>query len=181
MNWLNKSATINTESQSASGIGHFMLDLGGLIPGIGEAADLTNAIWYAKSGQYLYAALSLISMIPTIGDAVGKGGKFGMWLTKTAPKGSAAAVKYGPKISKMKTTIRSSQGPINAIIGKMQQNPKMAPYAGQIKGALNAFLAEPDPVQGPQTPATPAAPAATAQGAQTPAALPGTGTGTAAV
>lgn len=166
MNWLNKSATINTESQSASSIGHFMLDVGGLIPGIGEVADLTNAIWYAKSGQYLYAALSLISMIPAIGDAIGKGGKLGIWLTKTAPKGSAAAVKYGPKITKMKTTIRASKGPIDMLIGKMQQDPRFAPHATQIKEALDVFLAEPDPVQGPQAPATPSAPVTPGQQGQ---------------
>jgi 5-methylthioribose kinase len=36
---------------------HIGLDVLGLIPGIGEAADLTNAALYAKKGEHLMAAL----------------------------------------------------------------------------------------------------------------------------
>tara|TARA_R110000751_G_scaffold45637_1_gene103393 strand:- start:1108 stop:1608 length:501 start_codon:yes stop_codon:yes gene_type:complete len=55
--------------------GHLALDALGLIPGPGEAADLANALWYAKEGEYLNSAFSLISMIPEVGDLVGKGAK----------------------------------------------------------------------------------------------------------
>jgi len=51
------------------------LDIVGLIPGIGEAADAVNAIISLARGNPLEALLSGISMIPGAGDAVGKGGK----------------------------------------------------------------------------------------------------------
>ena len=88
-------------SKTFEDLAHLSLDVGGLIPGIGEAFDLTNALWYLRSGQPLNGAFSLISMIPAIGDLIGKGGKFGMWLSKIAPRSTAGAVKYGPKIQQI--------------------------------------------------------------------------------
>ncbi|MEU6130990.1 hypothetical protein ABZ805_17615 [Saccharopolyspora sp. NPDC047091] len=64
-----------------SDIGHFVLDLGGLIPGIGELADGANASWYAAEGDYTNAGLSAAAMIPfagwgaTGGKLLGKGAK----------------------------------------------------------------------------------------------------------
>jgi hypothetical protein len=66
-------------------IKHFTLDLVGLIPGLGDPADIANGISYANEAQkesdntkkaekYLYSALSFISAIPEpISDAVAKG------------------------------------------------------------------------------------------------------------
>ena len=51
------------------------LDLGGLIPGLGEALDAVNALISLARGNPLEAILSAISMVPGAGDAVGKGGK----------------------------------------------------------------------------------------------------------
>jgi hypothetical protein len=45
----------------------------GLIPGAGEAFDAANALISASRGKYVNAILSAISMIPTIGDIIGKG------------------------------------------------------------------------------------------------------------
>lgn len=56
-------------------VGHGALDLAGLVPVLGEPADLANAAWSAAEGNYLEAGLSLVSMIPIVGDAIGKGGK----------------------------------------------------------------------------------------------------------
>ena len=67
---------------------HFTLDIVGLIPGLGDPADIANGISYAneaekesdttkKAEKYLYAALSFISAIPEpVSDAVAKGIKF---------------------------------------------------------------------------------------------------------
>ena len=64
---------------------HFAMDVVGLIPGIGDPADIANGLSYAaeaqreqdpttKAEKYLYAALSFISAIPEpISDAVAKG------------------------------------------------------------------------------------------------------------
>ena len=58
-----------------SDVGHGALDIVGLVPVLGEAADLTNAAWYAAEGNYLDAGLSAISTVPIVGDIIGKGGK----------------------------------------------------------------------------------------------------------
>lgn len=76
---------------------HGGLDILGLIPGIGEAFDLGNAILYAKEGDWLNASLSLVSMIPEIGDAFGKGGKIAIYLEKMITKGGKAG-KLAEKI-----------------------------------------------------------------------------------
>ncbi|QZZ31811.1 hypothetical protein [Streptomyces sp. ST1015] len=61
--------------------GHFTLDVLGLIPGFGEAADGANCLWYAGEGNAIDAGLSCAGMVPFAGwGAAGvKGGK---WLTK---------------------------------------------------------------------------------------------------
>lgn len=52
-----------------SGIGHTVLDVAGFIPGLGVAADLIHAGWYAAEGDYKNAALSAAAAIPGAGDA----------------------------------------------------------------------------------------------------------------
>jgi RHS repeat-associated protein len=50
-----------------SDLGHAVLDVVGLVPVVGEAADLANAAWYAAEGDYVNAALSAASAIPFVG------------------------------------------------------------------------------------------------------------------
>jgi hypothetical protein len=52
-----------------------ILDVVGFIPGIGEIADGINGVISLARGDYVGAALSFTSMIPIVGDAIGKGGK----------------------------------------------------------------------------------------------------------
>ena len=54
---------------------HAGLDAVGFIPGIGDIADGVNAVLYLCEGDYSNAALSATSMVPVVGDAIGKGGK----------------------------------------------------------------------------------------------------------
>ncbi len=54
---------------SFSDIGHTALDVAGMVPIIGEAADLANAGWYAAEGDYKNAALSAAGAIPFAGNA----------------------------------------------------------------------------------------------------------------
>ena len=49
-------------------LGHAILNGLGLIPVIGEAFDIANAIWYAHDGEYGMAALSMMSALPMIGN-----------------------------------------------------------------------------------------------------------------
>lgn len=95
-----------TEENALQTAGHVILDIAGLIPGWGEPADLANALWYAEDEQYLNSALSLISMVPELGDAIGKGMKYlggrgGKVSHRLMVKSSDAIAKYWPKIVKM--------------------------------------------------------------------------------
>ena len=49
-------------------LGHAILNGLGLIPVIGEAFDIANAIWYAHDGEYGMAVLSMMSALPMIGN-----------------------------------------------------------------------------------------------------------------
>ncbi|SDD44111.1 DUF6443 domain-containing protein [Niabella drilacis] len=59
---------------SALDIAQTALDVAGLIPGVGEAADLLNAGIYTLRGDYVNAGLSLAAAVPLIGT-VSTGGK----------------------------------------------------------------------------------------------------------
>ena len=96
---------------------HTGLDVVGLIPGLGELADLTNAGLYAKKGEYLMAAFSVISLIPAIGDAIGKGGKIGTYLSKFGVKGGGKASKaLGKLLSKHMPKIQKTLKYLNYLL-----------------------------------------------------------------
>nr|WSU73266.1 hypothetical protein OG499_10015 [Streptomyces anulatus] len=61
--------------------GHLGLDILGLIPGLGEPADLVNCLWYFGEGKKMDAGLSCAAIVPVAGwlATAGKGGK---WVTK---------------------------------------------------------------------------------------------------
>ncbi|MEV5339779.1 DNRLRE domain-containing protein [Streptomyces sp. NPDC052676] len=79
---------------SLSDVGHAALDVAGMVPVIGEAADVANGIWYAAEGNYEDAALSMAAAVPGIGMAA--------TAAKYAKKGAKAvdAVKGAGKTSK---------------------------------------------------------------------------------
>ncbi len=113
----------NKPGASASDIGHGILDVAGLVPGFGEAADLANAAWYAGEGKYLDAGLSLISMIPIVGDLIGKGGKLAKKLgPKASRKVLEAVLKLDPK-----------------YFDTFKSNPKLAPYIDKIQEAVKQW------------------------------------------
>ncbi|MDO9457662.1 WXG100 family type VII secretion target [Nocardioides sp.] len=58
-------------------LGHLVLDVGGLVPFIGEPADLVNAGWYEAEGDHLNASLSAAGALPFAGWAA-TGGKFSL-------------------------------------------------------------------------------------------------------
>ena len=115
-----------SEGLTTADIGHAGLDVVGLVPGIGEGADLANAIWYAKNGEYLSSALSVISMIPEIGDLVGKGTKY---LSKVGRLEKLVA-KYGPKIAKYWDKAKEI----------IQRSDKLRPYARKLDAAIKEAI-----------------------------------------
>ncbi|HEX6683897.1 MAG TPA: polymorphic toxin-type HINT domain-containing protein [Candidatus Limnocylindrales bacterium] len=56
---------------SWSDIGHAALDIVGMVPVVGEVADVANGIWYMAEGNYVDGAMSLASAIPLAGNVVG--------------------------------------------------------------------------------------------------------------
>lgn len=69
---------LDTVKHHKADIGHGILDGIGLIPVVGEVADLANAGWYAAEGDYVNAGLSAASAIPVAGYAAtaAKAGKY---------------------------------------------------------------------------------------------------------
>ena len=63
------------------------LDVAGLVPGVGEIADGVNALISLGRGDVAGATLSATSMLPIVGDAIGKGGKI-----------ARAAIKHGDEV-----------------------------------------------------------------------------------
>lgn len=125
-------------------LGHLALDIAGLVPVIGEAADFANAIWYCTEGRYLLAALSVISMIPEIGDAVGKGSKTLAFLAKNAPEATAFVSKHAPKIIQvikdMRAFLKTNARLIDKAFDLAAENQKLAKYIPEMKEALEMFI-----------------------------------------
>jgi len=68
-----------------SNVGHFVLDVLGLVPVLGEWADGLNASWYAAEGRYWEASLSAAGTVPIAGIGITIGKWFGA-LTRTAAR-----------------------------------------------------------------------------------------------
>ncbi|WP_246076530.1 RHS repeat-associated core domain-containing protein [Amycolatopsis cihanbeyliensis] len=66
--------SVPTVSMTPAEVAHAILDLAGLIPGLGEAADGVNCIWYGAEGDALNSSLSCAAMVP-IGGMAATGGK----------------------------------------------------------------------------------------------------------
>lgn len=136
-------AAIDSMLEGAAGtIGHLALDLAGLIPGA-EIFDFANMMWYLKEKKWLPAVLSLISVVPVVGDAIGKGGKLAPWLAKNLPKHSGKLAKWGPdlaaKIRKVEVAIKANSQIINQILNTAAEDPKIGKFVPQMKDALDGF------------------------------------------
>jgi hypothetical protein len=123
-------------------------DIVGTIPGF-EIADLGNALVYFKRGKYLEGVLSLISTIPVVGDAIGKGGKAAGWAAKFStkfPKTGKAIGKYGPGIVKQiklaKKGISENKPEIDELFAKLESVPGFKEHVVKAKEALNAFVGD---------------------------------------
>lgn len=132
------------EASVVSDVGHVVLDLAGLIPGYGEVADVANAAWYAGEGKYLLAALSLISVIPTIGDAIGKGGKVANWLTKALPKSGPKVIEWAPKIAdKIRDVIQvvsANKDLIDKVFDEAEKSEDFKKYMSKMRDEFNEFI-----------------------------------------
>jgi len=107
---------------SKSGM-HMLLDALGLVPGVGEFADLSNAILYLSGGitpgNLFNAGLSVVSLVPTLGDA-----------SKVIKYGSGIAPNVAKAIAQM---IFRNQGRIKAAFDRFK-NPQIAANLAKMPG-----------------------------------------------
>jgi RHS repeat-associated protein len=126
------------------------LDVAGCAPVIGEAADCANGLICLARRDYVGAGLSFTSMIPVVGDAIGKGGKVTRKVVQKVAKKTGKVAKVAKKSKKTtskayhytrssvadsieKSGLRSSSGTIYATpIGNL------SPLQAQIDLALSA-------------------------------------------
>ena len=80
-------------------LGHTLLDVGGMIPGVGAGADALNASWYASKGDTVNAALSTAAIVPGLGQ-VATGTKYLNKLRKT--------FGFGANIKKAKSIVKET-------------------------------------------------------------------------
>jgi hypothetical protein len=130
---------------------HVALDVCGaladLIPGYGTAVaagcDAANAGMYAKEGKFLVAGLSLISVIPIVGDLIGKGGKLALWFKKTFPRASRVVRDNAPKliveIKNLQKLIKGNWKEIEKLLDAMEDHEQIGEYIPEIKEALAVF------------------------------------------
>ncbi|MGK5507072.1 hypothetical protein ACSNN5_03025 [Brevibacillus formosus] len=106
------------QEEEESGWGGFLdglqlgLDLVGLIPGLGEIADLANAGISLARGDYAGAALSLAACIPFAGWGA-TGAKLGMKAQKAVTKGKKVAKATENATSATKKAIVKNKSPGN--------------------------------------------------------------------
>lgn len=127
---------------------HTALDVIGLVPGYGEWADVLNAVMHAKEGNYLLASLSAISVIPIVGDAIGKGGKTVIKLRRLFPKAMKQVEKHGPEVVKavraMRQTIQKNRKKIDKLLDLLEKEEgPLSEYVDEIRLAVD-MLASPE-------------------------------------
>ena len=71
MEFKKKDLIENTQPLNEDAIENVLM-IAGFVPVIGEIADLILIIRYIKKREYLYAAIMLIALIPTVGDFIAK-------------------------------------------------------------------------------------------------------------
>jgi len=141
----------------------------GFIPGFGEAADLAQAYRLFKKGDYLSAALSIVSMVPEIGDVTGKGGKLMVWLSQNMPKTAEALKNAAPVVKTLAAALKTNEAKLKPLFMGLKNNEKIKEFItpeqiDQAWSALSSFVGmvagaeSPSPGEGEPVDTTPAAP-----------------------
>lgn len=123
-----------------------LLDLAGMVPGAGAVPDLLNATISVAKGDYIEAALSVVSAVPGLGDAAGAAK-----IAKNAEKYAQALVvvetKVLPKLPEsvgkpLKAFIDKAKNKIDEIRGSTKDVPEPN------KPKADTPKQEPEPVKG---------------------------------
>ncbi|MBK9733488.1 MAG: hypothetical protein IPO92_00405 [Saprospiraceae bacterium] len=102
---------IRLYAKALSEIAHIGLDICGMVPGGGEACDLTNGFLYAIEGDGMNSKISFASSIPIFG-----------WVSTTT-KYAVKAIKYGTKTVKLPY---DATGPFIRFAGNLRDNMGIA-------------------------------------------------------
>lgn len=108
------------------------LDGAGFVPGLGEASNLASAGVSALRRDNISAALSIVSMIPGVGDAVAAPLKYALKLG--LPISAAIA---GPVLK----LLRQHKGEMLAQLSKLNDVPGVGTHLGSITNGLKAAFA----------------------------------------
>ena len=133
-----------SERLSSTDLIHLGLDILGFVPVIGEPADIANAMLYIKEKNYLFAALSIIAIIPEIGDVIGKGGKYSILGYKSAK--AARIIKSTSRyIVKLRNFLDKNKPLIDNAFDKLNKGDsdiakKLKPYIPMMKDAIDLFI-----------------------------------------
>ncbi|WP_438347724.1 DNA/RNA non-specific endonuclease [Paenibacillus sp. FA6] len=135
--------------EKALDVTQVVLDVAGLIPGVGEVADLLNAGIYVARGDYTNAALSAAAAIPFIGwgAAGAKAVSRGISAVKTGQKALKATdravdtAKAVRKTSEMVTDVMSSgsMGKVFTNARKMANNLGLSEQVMKLKNVMETL------------------------------------------
>ncbi|WP_449480079.1 SpvB/TcaC N-terminal domain-containing protein [Streptomyces avidinii] len=104
-------------------IGHTTLDVVGMVPVVGEVADLGNAGWYAAEGDYVNAGLSAASAIPGAGYA-------------------ANAAKYGNRALDAAQAAKNANNAADGAKTAKAADSAPVPKAADTPAGCNSFTAD---------------------------------------
>ncbi|WP_246101840.1 RHS repeat-associated core domain-containing protein [Streptomyces cyaneus] len=110
-----------------SPIGHGALDVVGLVPGLGEPADLLNGLWYTAEGNYIDAGLSYASAIPIAG--YGATAAKGVRYVDKAVNAVDTATDTVKATEKTKDAVKNAENVTPPSTPKPKPPPKAAPPA----------------------------------------------------
>jgi hypothetical protein len=86
-----------TTGEKVSDWGHTVLDWIGFVPGIGDIADIVNAIWYFVEGDTFEGFLSLIAVLPIVGSGIKVAIKGAIDVANASVKGFRRALRTSLK------------------------------------------------------------------------------------
>jgi hypothetical protein len=118
------------------------LDLFGFVPVAGDIVDGIRGLKAAQEGKYLDAAFLLISIIPEIGDAAGKGTKWVYKLLRrgVSPKTARTIIRA---IAKVRPLVKQAWKVVLKTAGKTK---KWEPYIRDMASALDNAMQEWDKI-----------------------------------
>lgn len=125
-------------------------DKDGLIPGLPNAFDSTEAVGYIENGEYLLAALSIVSVIKEIAESMNSSsGNVDGWVRKNLNGSGKNLLNYTPSIEKVRYAVErydtanpgENPGSIENIINTLSESINQINSAKEhVKGALANFV-----------------------------------------